>query len=444
LNTADEIRHLRACINDLVGILAMPAIWIGGEPHQVLAGLLDVVTGLLRLDFAYVAIKSPADGVTVDMIRCPRSEDLGATLKVVRQALIPWSTSGSHPWPPVIKNLGGFGDVSVAVFRLGFKDEMGALVAGSRCTKFPTQTERLLLNVAANQAAIGLQEARQLGAQMRLAQELDLKVAQRTEELVAANKALKKEIAQRKDAEEALRQAHVQLSRATQVATAAELSASIAHEINQPLAAVVANAHASLRWLSATPPNLERVREAVERIIRDGKDAGEVVRRVRSLFSGAAADMGPLDLNELVVEVVNLLQMETTRKQIVVEPDLASGLPPATGDRVQLQQLVLNLLLNGIEAMDMVLDRPKRIFIRSSLHQRSYILVEVEDNGIGLDDPEKVFEAFFTTKMTGMGMGLAISPTIIQAHHGRLWAERRDGIGAKFCFTVPLEQVRVD
>jgi PAS domain S-box-containing protein len=248
------------------------------------------------------------------------------------------------------------------------------------------------------------------------------------------------DITERKRAEEALQQAQSRLSRATQVATAAELSASVAHEVNQPLAAVVANGHAALRWLSANPPNLDRAREAIDRIVRDGKDAGEVVQRIRSLFGGAVPDTITLDVNELIAEVVGLVDGERARKQIAVETRLDKNLPPTAGDRVQLQQVILNLLLNGIEAMDTVHDRPRRIFIRSKLHQPNSILVEITDNGVGIADLVRIFEPFFTTKKAGMGMGLAISRSIIEAHHGRLWAEPGDGVGTTLCFTVPLRR----
>jgi PAS domain S-box-containing protein len=245
------------------------------------------------------------------------------------------------------------------------------------------------------------------------------------------------DIDDRKNMEEALRSMQSRLSRATQIATVGEFAASIAHEINQPLAAVVANGHACLRWLSAQPPILSKAYEAAERIVRDGKEAGEVVRRIRALFNRADLEQVTLDLNEIIREVLRILDGETTKRRVVVETDLEDGLPPVAGDRVQLQQVLFNLLLNGLEAMDPVIDGPKRLFIRSKGQSPEAVFVEIRDYGIGLEDSEKVFEAFFTTKETGMGMGLAICRSIIEAHHGRLWATCAEQPGASFCFTLP-------
>jgi hypothetical protein len=247
------------------------------------------------------------------------------------------------------------------------------------------------------------------------------------------------DVEDRKRTEEVLRSTQERLSVASQIATVGELSASIAHEVNQPLTAVVSNGNACLRWLSAQPPNLGKAMEAAERIVRDGKDAGEVVRRIRALFKRAAHEEVPLDLNDVIVEVLSLVRSETEKRRVTIETELAPDLPPVTGDRVQLQQLILNLLLNGIEAMDPVTDRPRRLFIRSGRNSEDMVLVQVQDSGVGLKDPDGVFDAFFTTKENGMGMGLAICRSVVQAHNGRLWAASSDGYGATFCFTLPLQ-----
>lgn len=238
-----------------------------------------------------------------------------------------------------------------------------------------------------------------------------------------------------------MRTTQTRLSRATQIATTAEFAAAIAHEINQPLAAVVANGHACLRWLSVQPPGLVKAQEAAERIVRDGTEAGEVVRRIRALFKHAPVDKIDLDLNEVIAEVLQLLSGERTRRGVSVEADLEKDLGTVAGDRVQLQQVVFNLLLNGIEAMDSVLDRPKKLFIRSKRQSPETVLVEIRDSGVGLKDPEKVFEAFFTSKENGMGMGLAVCRSIIDAHHGRLWAASGEGAGTTFSFTIPAATV---
>ena len=237
---------------------------------------------------------------------------------------------------------------------------------------------------------------------------------------------------------EALRTTEARLSQAMQIAAVGELAASIAHEVNQPLAAVVANAHACRRWLSATPPNLPQACEAVERIIRDGKDAGDVVRRVRSLFQRAQVERRPLDVNEVIGEVLRLIERELERRRVVVATELDASLPRVLGDRVQLQQVALNLLKNALDAMDVVFDRPRTLSIHSRRQDDQLVLVEVRDCGVGMEEPERAFEAFFTTKATGMGVGLAICRSIVEAHDGKIWVAPRDGAGTTICFTLPL------
>jgi len=246
------------------------------------------------------------------------------------------------------------------------------------------------------------------------------------------------DIDERKRTEEALRTTQERLSRASQIAAVGELAASIAHEVNQPLSAVVANGHACLRWLLAQPPNLGKAHEAAERIVRDGKDAGEVVRRVRALFKRAAIERTPLNLNEVIAEVLGLLRGETDRKGVAVETSLEEDLPTVVADRVQLQQVLLNLLSNGLDAMNGVVDRPKKLSIRSRTHCPDAVLVEVRDYGVGLTNADQVFEAFFTTKENGMGMGLAICRSILDAHEGRLWASSGEAPGTTFSFTLPI------
>ncbi|MBB6144485.1 hypothetical protein HNQ77_002437 [Silvibacterium bohemicum] len=248
------------------------------------------------------------------------------------------------------------------------------------------------------------------------------------------------DIDDRKRSEEILRNTESRLSRATQIATIGELAASIAHEINQPLAALVANSHACLRWLSAEPPNLVKAFETAEMLVRDGKKAGDVVKRLRSLFTRSAKmERIDVDVNDVIGEVLRLIQSEATRRKILVEADLSPDMPFVSGDRVQLQQLVLNLFINGLEAMDPVQNRPKRLFVTSKLDDTHNILVEIRDSGMGIDDPNKIFEAFFTTKENGMGMGLAICRSIVEAHGGRLWAVPGNTLGSTFFFTLPVQ-----
>jgi PAS domain S-box-containing protein len=242
-----------------------------------------------------------------------------------------------------------------------------------------------------------------------------------------------------KRAEEALRQAQADLAHVNRVTTMGELTASLAHEVNQPLSAIVANGHACLRWLSANPPNFFRAHEAVERIIRDGHDAGEIVQRVQALFKRTPGEKVALDLNEVIRDVLRLPAGDIGRMGIIVETDLDRKLPCVVGDRIMLQQVVLNLVLNGIEAMDQIPVRAKKIFIRSARESLNAARVEIRDHGTGFANPEKAFEPFFTTKDKGMGMGLAICRSIIEAHHGRLWIAPSQGSGATVCFMIPLQ-----
>ena len=239
-------------------------------------------------------------------------------------------------------------------------------------------------------------------------------------------------------ASQAVRDLQARMSRAAQVATVGELAGSIAHEVNQPLAAVVANGHACLRWLSASPPNLPKAVEAAERIVKDGKDAGEVVRRVRALFKRTAVEKVPLDLGEVIGEVLRLLDSYPARKHVSLDVALDPDLPPVFADRVQLQQLVLNLMLNALEALEPVSGRVKQLSVRSTRAEAHHAVIQISDNGIGLDDPVAAFEPFVTTKPEGMGLGLAICRSIVAAHDGRLSAERNEGFGMTFTVTLPI------
>ena len=236
---------------------------------------------------------------------------------------------------------------------------------------------------------------------------------------------------------EALRNTQERLSRATQIASVGELSASIAHEINQPLAAALTNSQVCVGWLSAAPPNAVKAQAAAERAVLAAKDAGEVVRRIRALFKRASPDKVLLDLNEVIGEVLRLSRAEAVERRVEIESDLAAELTPLAGDRVQLQQLIQNLLFNGFEAMEPVIDRPRKLVIRSRQDNPEAILVEIQDNGVGMREPDRIFDAFYTTKENGMGMGLAICRSIVEAHHGRLWTAPGGRNGAIFCFTLP-------
>jgi C4-dicarboxylate-specific signal transduction histidine kinase len=570
--TADEIRRLQGCINDLISVLALPAMWRGQESAQIVGTMLEVLVGMLRLDFAYVRLKDPAGEVPIEMVRLAHSRNPSAPPQEIGQVLNQWFADDPRKRPPLVRNPLGDGDIPIVTLPLGLQDEIGVIVAGSQRADFPAQTERLLLSVAANQAAIGLQEARLMSEQKRVAKELDLRVAQRTRELAAANEELKREIAERERAEEKQRQDEKQLKRSeaflaegqrlsstgsfswrvasneitwsdqiyrifeidpllpvtlqlmnarthpediaafddelararrygrdfeveyrlqladrsvkyvhvvahatrdhdgqleyigavqdvterrlsedtlgrvrselahvARVTTLGALTGSIAHEVNQPLAGIITNASTCLRMLAADPPNIDGARETARRAIRDGNRAADVIARLRALFGNKGTATESVDLNEATREVLALSSSELQRGRVIVRAELADDLSSVSGDRVQLQQVVLNLLLNASEAMSQVEDRPRQIVVRTDRDDGDGVRLTVQDAGVGFDphNLERLFDAFYTTKSGGMGIGLSISRSIIESHHGRLWAAPNDGPGATFSFSLP-------
>jgi PAS domain S-box-containing protein len=247
------------------------------------------------------------------------------------------------------------------------------------------------------------------------------------------------DLTERKHVEGGLRKAQAELAHVMRVTTLGELTASIAHEVNQPLAAVVTNAAACLRWLDRETPNLEEARRTVESIINDGNRAGEVIQRVRALANKTDIEKVPLEVNDVVREVIALVQRELISYQVSLRTEFAPALPMILGDRVQLQQVIINLLMNGIEAMQSVTDRPRELVIRSAQDATRRVLVSVTDCGVGIaaEGADRLFNAFFTTKSSGMGMGLSICRSIVEAHGGRLWATADVPHGATFQFTLP-------
>ncbi len=697
-----EVKHLQRCINDLVSLLALPAIWSGSDPSQVLHTLLDALMRMLRLDLVSVRLTDPVGEAPVEIVRLAklqRQRPMPSAHEIC-EALSQCSKNDSRKWPPLLRNLMGEGDVSIVPLPLGLQGELGVIVAAAERTDFPRQTEALLLSVAANQASIGLQEARLLSHQKRLAGELDQRVVQRTAELATANEELKKELAERRlveerlgqeerelkrsevhkaaivdsaldcivtidhegcitefnpaaehtfgyrrdevlgkhladaiippsfrekhrqgfarylatgearvlgkriemtavradgsefpvelavtriplegppsftgylrditerkraeqelrrseaflaeaqhlsrigsfswrvpadeitwseqlyrifqidrdaqvtfeligtrihpedlsvfqehiersrrdgsdvqlefrlqmpdgavkyvhvaahirgdhgqleyigavqdvterrSSEEALSKARSELSHVARVTSLGVLTASIAHEVNQPLSGIVTNASTCLRMLAADPPNVDGARETARRTIRDGHRASEVITRLRALYGKKEPTTESVDLNEATREVIALSLSELQRNRVILRPELADDLPPVTGDRVQLQQVILNLIRNGSDAMSSVDDRPRQLLIRTERDEGDRVSLTVQDAGTGFDPQavDRLFEGFYTTKNDGMGIGLSVSRSIIESHHGRLWATLNNGPGATFSFCIP-------
>jgi C4-dicarboxylate-specific signal transduction histidine kinase len=263
---------------------------------------------------------------------------------------------------------------------------------------------------------------------------LEIRVEARTAELAAS-------VAEREKAQQALIQSQSELAHLSQVLAMGELTSSIAHEVNQPLTAVVNYGNACLEWLSADPPNLDEARMAAETIVKDATRAAEVLRRIRALFQKQPLSTEWLEINAVIQELIGLLHHETGRRRVSLQTELAAKLPRVKADRVQLQQVLLNLIVNAMDAACDTAGRPREIVVRSRRASDASIGVSVEDNGCGFDPgaAEKIFEPFFTTKSDGTGLGLSISRSLVESHRGRLWAEPRPGGGSIFRFTLPVE-----
>jgi PAS domain S-box-containing protein len=743
---ADEVKRLNACIGDLTTILALPAIWIGSEPSQIVSSLLDALLRTLRLDFAYARLGGWDDEPPSEMVRAAQRQGRKLPAQDVGRALDPWLTPDAPVGSLGIPNPVGEGTVSIARFRLGLPDDAGILVVGSARADFPSKTDMLLLRVAVNQAVIGLQEARLLGTQQRAAAELERRIVERTSQLTIANESLQDEVFQRrraqdeslvlkdelaeelaamtrlhqfttrilatpdlasvlqdvlsecielqnadfgnvqlfnpatgaleiaaqkgfredflthfksvcepdsacgralqqgsrviiedvltdegfaphraiaasagfravqstpifsrrgkplgmisthfrqrrrpldrelrftdlyahlagelierqqseqalreseerfrryfelgligmamtsptkrilevndelcrmlgyeryellkknwaelthpddlaaevaqfnrvlagdfdgytlekrwirkdgqmidsirsakclrnadgsvkyfvglvediterKRAEEALRATQAQLAHIARVTTMGELAASIAHEVNQPLTAVVTNGDAGLRWLSQLPPNVDEARIAMKEMARQGHRASDVIARIRALLRKTPPQFSDVGLNQLIVEVLLLTHRQLAGNGVAVRTELAADIPPVSGDPIQLQQVLVNLILNAIEAATGTKDGARELLLTTQRAGTNDVVVAVQDSGAGIDPQhmDRLFRPFFTTKATGMGMGLAISRSIIEAHGGRLWATSNGSHGATFQFSLPVQ-----
>jgi C4-dicarboxylate-specific signal transduction histidine kinase len=419
---ADENLRLRAALRDLVALSAFPAGWIGIEPRAIAAGLANILAGSLDFDFAFVRFLDATGGVTIDVTSgCATSEFLGWL-----QAQL--STREDSLRKPIMPNIVGLDDRSKSlrglVIPVGFHAHAGLVAVASERSEFPTPTDRMLLTVAANHAATAfssanlIHERRRAEEEVRKARdELEIKVVERTAEL---------------------HRTMTELAHMNRVATAGVLSGSIAHEINQPLAAMVTNAGAALQWLSAKEPNLERVRASLDQIETAGLRAREIVTSLRGMFKKTQGSH-PIDINELISSVLTIVRYELQKQGVALRTQLNESLPALQGNRVELQQVVLNLVMNAIEAMQSV--EPRMLSIRSCVNKPNFVHVSIEDTGTGVDpsNEDHIFEPMFTTKEIGMGIGLSICRSIIESHNGHIWVARAIERGSVFQFELPTD-----
>ena len=570
----EEVKYLRHCVNDLVSVLALPAMWSGGEPSQIVHTLLDAMLHMLQLDLVYVWLKESGDRAAIEMVRLAQPRKQMAAPREIGDPFKQWRGTALQEWPRLMQNPFGHRDISIFPLGLGLQGEIGVLVAGSERVDFPRQTERLILSVATNQTSIGLQEAWLRSEQKRVASELDRQVAQRTKELAATNERLRREIADRRHAEEDLRSSeekdrmilevandavismdergfilfanpatsrifgydpaeivgrpmtilmpemmrklhenglkrylatgmrhlnwqgvevtaqrkdgrefpvevsfgeltsdghkiftgfirdiserkeaedklrakeldlqmtHAELARISRLTTMGELAASIAHEVNQPLTAVTSNASACRRLLANRKLEPEVLRRALDEIIEDGTRASAVITRIRAFLKKKPTEMNEVDMNEVIHETATLAGRELLENRVRIECHLTQPLPAVLADRVQMQQVLLNLIMNAIEAMMGVDDQPRFLHVESRVDESGDVLVAVRDFGIGLGpEPNRVFTPFYTTKEHGMGMGLSISRSLVEGHGGRLWAAPNSPRGSVFSLTLPV------
>jgi signal transduction histidine kinase len=418
---ADENLPLRAALRDLVALSTIPAGWIGIEPRTIAAGLADILAGSLGFDFAFVRLLDPTGGITIDVTSgCATREFLDWL-----QAQL--STFDESLRRQIIPNVVGFDDrlksLRGIIIPIGFNAYAGLVAIGCERSNFPTETDRMLLTVAANHAATAfrsanlIHERRRAEEEVRKARdELEMKVMERTAEL------------QRTMAE---------LAHMNRLTTAGILLASIAHEINQPLTGIVMGTIAARRWLALGEPSIEEARDALDQIESNGRRAGEIITSLRGMLKKETQARNPIDINKLIFTVLAIVRHELQKHGVELRTELDESLPALEGDRVQLQQVVLNLVMNAIEAMQSV--APRILSIRSCVSKPDFVHVAVEDTGTGIDpsNHDHIFEPMFTTKERGMGIGLSICHSIIESHNGRIWVTRGIDKGSIFQFELP-------
>src|SRR5271167_3058324 len=418
---ADENLRLRAALRDLVALSTIPAGWIGIAPRTIAAGLADILAGSLGFDFAFVRLLDPTGGVTIDVTSgC-------ATREFLDWLQAQFSTFDGSLCRQIIPNVIGFDDrlksLRGFIIPIGFNASAGLVAVGCERGDFPTETDRMLLTVAVNHAATAFRSANLIHERRRAEEEvgkardqLEMKVMERTAEL---------------------HRTMAELTHMNRVATAGVLSASIAHEINQPLTGIVTAANAARRWLALREPSIEEVRGALDQIESDGHRAGEIITSLRGMFKKETQERNPIDINKLVFTVLAIVRHELQKHRVELRTELDESLPTLEGDRVQLQQVVLNLVVNAIEAMQSV--APRILSIRSGVSKPNVVHVTIEDTGTGVDpsNHDNIFNPMFTTKERGMGIGLSICHSIVESHSGRIWATRGSDKGSTFQFELP-------
>jgi signal transduction histidine kinase len=420
---ADENLRLRAALRDLVALSAIPAGWIGIEPHTIAAGLADILAGSLGFDFAFVRLCDPTGGATTEVTGgCATTEfsdwlqaQLSSLDDSLRRQIIP----GVIGFDDGRKSLRGM------VIPIGFNAHAGLVAVGCERSDFPTETDKMLISVAANHAATAFRGAsltrewRRTEEALRKARdELEMKVMERTAEL---------------------QRAMAELAHMNRVATAGVLSASIAHEINQPLTGIVAHAGAARRRLASQEPDIKALQVSLEQILSASRRASEIIASLREMFKKETRARTPIDVNQLIFAVLSIVRYELKTHGVDLRTELTDSLPTLEGDRVQLQQVILNLIMNAIEAMKSV--EPRLLRIRSCVSKPDIVRVSIEDTGTGVDpaNHDNIFRPMFTTKEHGMGVGLSICHSIIESHNGRIWVTSGIDRGSIFQFELPTQ-----
>jgi signal transduction histidine kinase len=410
-------RQLLQFLNDFGAALARRPAGEGRADSSIPGALAEALLHLLDLSFVFLRLHATSTGAPGDHLSIHKRYRTRIARASLTVTLEPWlsrvPTPDLRPGPLRIGNQ----TVTIISLSLGSRIIPGTLIVGTARATFPTPYEALLLQTAAGHAALALLEDSY--EQTREPRDLAARVHNSSD--------------------------FMGLAHASRVLSLGELTASLAHEINQPLAAIVTHADAARRWLERAPPEPDRARTALDSIVRDGNRASAILQRVRAFSTKAEPTRQPVNVNDVIREVVSITAHQIQREQVVLKTAFAAGLPAVSADHIELQQVVLNLVINSIEALRPVLDRPKSLSITSARRDRTNIEVSIRDNGNGIDAQHlvRMFEPFFTTKSSGMGLGLAISRRIIEGHQGTLQARTNAKWGLTLAFTLPVPRRRM-